>query len=72
MPERSLSGFASMTDGLVHAFPSDYDAELDDAFAARPLVRGVRGLYRAGGTARGGLPPVAPRGLIGGDPIGPA
>jgi phytoene desaturase len=47
-PERSLSGFALMlglrgrTDGLVHhriEFPADYDAELDDVFAARRLVR---------------------------------
>jgi phytoene desaturase len=47
-PERSLSGFALMlglrgrTDGLAHhriAFPADYDAELDDVFAARRLVR---------------------------------
>jgi phytoene desaturase len=47
-PERSLSGFALMlglrgrTDGLVHhriAFPADYDAELDDVFASRRLVR---------------------------------
>ena len=46
--ERSLSGFALMlglrgnTDGLVHhaiTFPADYDAEFDDVFAARRLVR---------------------------------
>jgi phytoene desaturase len=46
--ERSLSGFALMlglrgrTEGLVHhsiAFPADYDAELDDVFHARRLVR---------------------------------
>ena len=46
--ERSLSGFALMlglrgkTDGLVHhaiTFPADYDAEFDDVFRARRLVR---------------------------------
>jgi phytoene desaturase len=46
--ERSLSGFALMlglrgtTDGLVHhaiTFPEDYDAEFDDVFVARRLVR---------------------------------
>ena len=47
-PERSLSGFALMlglrgtTDGLVHhaiTFPADYDAEFDDVFRTRRLVR---------------------------------
>jgi phytoene desaturase len=47
-PERSLSGFALMlglrgeTEGLAHhaiTFPADYDAEFDDVFAARWLVR---------------------------------
>ena len=47
-PERSLSGFALMlglrgtTEGLVHhaiTFPADYDAEFDDIFRARRLVR---------------------------------
>jgi phytoene dehydrogenase-like protein len=47
VPERWLSGFASMlglrgtTDDLVHhtiAFASDYDAEFDDVFVARRLV----------------------------------
>jgi phytoene desaturase len=47
-PERSLSGFALMlglrgrTTGLVHhaiEFPADYDAEFDDVFVARRLVR---------------------------------
>jgi phytoene desaturase len=47
-PERSLSGFALMlglrgrTDALVHhriEFPADYDAEFDDVFVARRLVR---------------------------------
>ncbi len=46
--ERSLSGFALMlglrgnTSGLVHhaiTFPADYDAEFDDVFVARRLVR---------------------------------
>ncbi len=46
--ERSLSGFALMlglrgrTDSLVHhqvEFPADYDAEFDDVFVARRLVR---------------------------------
>ena len=46
--ERSLSGFALMlglrgkTEGLVHhaiTFPADYDAEFDDVFVARRLVR---------------------------------
>ncbi len=46
--ERSLSGFALMlglsgtTDDLVHhsiTFPADYDAEFDDVFVARRLVR---------------------------------
>jgi phytoene desaturase len=48
VPERSLSGFALMlglrgvTGDLVHhaiAFPADYDAEFDDVFVARRLVR---------------------------------
>jgi len=48
VPERSLSGFALMlglrgvTDDLVHhsiTFPADYDAEFDDVFVARRLVR---------------------------------
>jgi phytoene desaturase len=47
-PERSLSGFALMlglrgrTAGLVHhtiTFPADYDAEFDDVFVHRRLVR---------------------------------
>jgi len=47
-PERSLSGFALMlglrgeTPGLVHhqiEFPADYDAEFDDVFVTRRLVR---------------------------------
>ena len=47
-PERSLSGFALMlglrgrTDGLAHheiTFPADYDAEFDDVFVTRRLVR---------------------------------
>ncbi len=47
-PERSLSGFALMlglrgrTEGLAHhaiAFPADTDAEFDDVFVARRLVR---------------------------------
>ena len=47
-PERSLSGFVLMlglrgrTPGLVHhtiEFPADYDAEFDDVFAERRLVR---------------------------------
>jgi phytoene desaturase len=47
-PERSLSGFALMlglrgrTTDLVHhaiEFPADYDAEFDDVFVARRLVR---------------------------------
>jgi phytoene desaturase len=47
-PERSLSGFALMlglrgrTRDLAHhvvEFPADYDAEFDDLFAARQLVR---------------------------------
>ncbi len=47
-PERSLSGFVLMlglrgrTPGLVHhtiEFPADYDAEFDDLFGARRLVR---------------------------------
>ena len=46
--ERSLSGFALMlglrgrTPGLAHhtiTFPADYDAEFDDVFGARRLVR---------------------------------
>ncbi len=46
--ERSLSGFALMlglrgrTEGLTHheiTFPQDYDAEFDDVFVARRLVR---------------------------------
>jgi phytoene desaturase len=48
VPERSLSGFALMlglrgtTADLVHhaiTFPADYDAEFDDVFVARRLVR---------------------------------
>jgi phytoene desaturase len=47
-PERSLSGFALMlglrgrTEDLVHhaiTFPADYDAEFDDVFRTRRLVR---------------------------------